>query len=99
MNTAADRCYDQAVAPRPPMSKELLKAFLEKVKADTSLQQKLNAADNVDAVVGIANEAGFSVSADDWNRAQSVTEDAELERAAGGCNSWNLEIHNGCSLW
>ena len=81
------------------MSKEQLKAFLEKVKANTSLQQKLKAADNVDAVVGIANEAGFSVSADDWNRAQSVTEDAELERAAGGCNSWNLEIHNACSVW
>ena len=81
------------------MSEEQLKAFLEKVQGDTSLQQKLKAADNLAAVVGIANEAGFSVSADDWNRAQSVTEDAELERAAGGCNSWNFEIHNGCSLW
>ncbi len=37
-------CYDQAVAPRPLMSEEQLKAFLEKVKGDASLQEKLNGA-------------------------------------------------------
>ena len=66
------------------MSEEQLKAFLEKVKADTSLQEKLKAAANDDAVVAIAEEAGFGVTSDDINNAQSEIEDAELEEAAGG---------------
>ena len=66
------------------MSEEQLKAFLEKVKADTSLQEKLKAAANNDAVVAIAEEAGFVVTSDDINKAQSEIEDAELEEAAGG---------------
>ena len=47
------------------MSEEQLKAFLEKVNADTSLQEKLKAAADGNAVVAIAKEAGFSISADD----------------------------------
>ena len=47
------------------MSDEQLKAFLEKVKADTSLQEKLNGAANTDAVVEIAKEAGFSINSED----------------------------------
>ena len=81
------------------MSEEQLKAFLEKVKADISLQEKLKAASDADAVVAIAKEAGFSISADDLKNAQ-VTElsDEELEGAAGGgncCGQWTgsfLEI-------
>ena len=42
------------------MSEEQLKAFLEKVKDDTSLQEKLRAASDADAVAAIAKEAGFS---------------------------------------
>ena len=81
------------------MSEEQLQAFLEKVKADTSLQLKFKAADNVEAVVGIANEAGFSISAVDWNRPQSVIEDAELESAAGGAGStaYPSQCDLGCS--
>ena len=36
------------------MSEEQLKAFLEKVKADTSLQEKLSAAADSDTVLAIA---------------------------------------------
>jgi predicted ribosomally synthesized peptide with nif11-like leader len=47
------------------MSEEQLNAFLEAVKADAGLQEKLNAvADSDDAVVAIAKEAGFVISAD-----------------------------------
>ena len=70
------------------MSEEQLKAFLEKVKGDTSLKEKLKAASDADGVVAIAKEAGFSISADDLNNTQSEIEDAELEGAAGetrGC--------------
>ena len=66
------------------MSEEQLKAFLEKVKADTSLQEKLKAASDADAVVAIAKEAGFSISADDLKKAQSELSDEELEGVAGG---------------
>ena len=80
----AVRCYDQPVAPRLPMSEEQLKAFLEKVKADTSLQEKLKAATDSDAVLAIAKEAGFSISADDLKNDQLKVSDEELEEATGG---------------
>ena len=66
------------------MSEEQLKAFLEKVKADTSLQEKLKAAADAGAVAAIAKEAGFSISADDLTKAQSELSDEELEGVAGG---------------
>jgi len=66
------------------MSEEQLKAFLEKVKADTSLQEKLKAAADNDAVAAIAKEAGLSISADDLKNAQSEISDEELENVAGG---------------
>ena len=65
------------------MSEEQLKAFLEKVKADTSLQEKLKAAADAEAVVAIAKEAGFSISADYLTKAQSELSDDELEGVAG----------------
>ena len=81
---AAERFYDKPVAPFPPMSEEQLKAFLEKVKADTSLQEKLNGASDADAVVAIAKEEGFMISAEDLKTAQSEISEEELEGAAGG---------------
>ena len=67
------------------MSEEQLKAFLEKVQGDTSLQEKLQAAADANAVVEIAKEAGFSISADDLTtKAQSELSDQELEGVAGG---------------
>ena len=82
-DTSADRSYDHNVAPRPPISEEQLKAFLQKIKADTSLQDKPKAASDVDVDLAIAKEAGFSISADDLTKAQSEIEDVELECAAG----------------
>ena len=71
------------------MSEEQLKAFLEAVKADAGLQEKLKAADDADAVVGIAKEAGFVISAEELQRAQAGTEVSEedLEGVAGGQSS------------
>ena len=67
------------------MSEEQLKAFLEKVKGDTSLQEKLNAAASPDGAVEIAKEAGFSITAEDIQSMQSATielSDDELEEGA-----------------
>ena len=65
------------------MSEEQLKAFLEAVKADASLQEKLKAAGDADAVIAIAKAAGFAISADDLKKAQSKISEEELEGVAG----------------
>ena len=68
------------------MSEEQLKAFLEKVKADTSMQEKLKTAADSDAALSIANEAGFAITAEDIQsmKSSTVISDDELESAAGG---------------
>ncbi|QBE69386.1 hypothetical protein SynWH8101_1804 [Synechococcus sp. WH 8101] len=66
------------------MSDEQLKVFLEAVKADAGLQEKLKAATDVDAVVAIAKAAGFAISADELKRAQAEVSEEELEGVAGG---------------
>ncbi len=75
------------------MSEEHLKAFLEKVKADTSLQEKLKAAADANAVAAIAKEVGFSISADDLTKAQSELSEEELDGVAGG------GPNGGCLPW
>jgi len=71
------------------MSEEQLKAFLEAVKADAGLQEKLNAAADPDAVVEIAKEAGFVISADELERRQAEISEEELEGVAGGTSTSN----------
>ena len=66
------------------MSGEQLKAFLEKVKGDASLQEKLQGASDANSIAAIAKEAGFSISADDLTKAQSELSEEELEGVAGG---------------
>tara|TARA_Y100000589_G_scaffold203768_1_gene192270 strand:+ start:572 stop:811 length:240 start_codon:yes stop_codon:yes gene_type:complete len=66
------------------VSHEQLKAFLEKVKGDTSLQEQLTVAANNDAVISVAKESGFSISTDDLTKAQSEITEEELEGVAGG---------------
>ena len=69
------------------MSEEQLKAFLEKVKGDTSLQEKLKAATSNEAALEIAKEAGFAITAEDIQSMQSEPvelSDEELEGTAGG---------------
>ena len=67
------------------MSEEQLKAFLEQVKGDTSLQEKLIAAADANAVAAIAKEAGFNVSADLITKAESeiTEEDLGVVRGSG----------------
>ena len=82
-----DVANNSAGFPQSPMSEEQLKAFLEKVKGDTSLQEKLNAAASPDGAVEIAKEAGFAITAEDMQSMQSATvelSDEELEEASGG---------------
>ena len=85
------------------MSEDQLKAFLEKAKGDTSLQEKLNVAADADAVVEIAKAAGFSITVEDIQSMQSGTvelSDRELEQVAGGCqvNSAKLSFPPYCKF-
>ena len=69
------------------MSEEQLKAFLEKVKADTELQEKLKAAASPEAAMEIAKAAGFAITSEDIQSMQSEPvelSDEDLEGAAGG---------------
>ena len=81
------------------MSEEQLKAFLVKVKADTSLQEKLKAAASPEAAIEIAKDAGFSITAEDVQSMQSVELSVEeLEATAGGaCEGvWTFECSHNC---
>ena len=83
------------------MSEEQLKAFLEKVETDTELQDKLNGAADSDAVVEIAKEAGFLITAEDMQSATMELSDEELEEAAGGRQCANRSMcytHDGATL-
>jgi predicted ribosomally synthesized peptide with nif11-like leader len=74
------------------MSEEQLKGFLEAVKADAGLQEKLKAAADADAVVAIAKAAGFVISAEELNRAQAEVSEEELEGVAGGIIDMEAEL-------
>tara|TARA_B100001063_G_scaffold21860_1_gene16723 strand:- start:445 stop:702 length:258 start_codon:yes stop_codon:yes gene_type:complete len=75
------------------MSEEQLKAFLEKVKADSNLQEKLKAAKSPEDVVGIAKEYGHEITADKLSKLS----EAELEGVAGGVVHTNT-IGKHCCL-
>ena len=92
--SAAEHCYDY-LSDLIPMSEEQLKAFLKKVKGDSRLQEKLKAAADVDAVLAIAKEAGFMISADDVRRELS---EKELEGVAGGRFTF-CGITGNCNLY
>ena len=71
------------------MSLEQFKAFLEKVKNDTNLQEKLKAAKSPEAVVGIAKEHGHEFTADKINQLS----EQDLEGVAGGGCYWCSLVH------
>ena len=64
------------------MSKEQLKAFLEKVKGDSNLQDKLKAAKSPEGVVGIAKEHGHYFTSETLGKGQLT--DEEMEKLSGG---------------
>jgi len=72
------------------MSKEQLKAFLEKVKDDLNLQERLKAAKSQDDVVSIAKEHGHEFE----SQHISQLSEEELEGVAGG-----VYIVNVAGVW
>ena len=75
------------------MSEEQLKALWEAIQADAGLEEKLKGAENLDAAVELAKQAGFDVTKADLLKvqAQQTVElsDEELDNVAGGMDfSW-----------
>ena len=68
------------------MSEEQLKAFIEKVKTDIKLQEKVNSATTPEEGIEIAKAAGFSITTEDIQSMPETREltDGELENVAGG---------------
>jgi predicted ribosomally synthesized peptide with nif11-like leader len=66
------------------MTQEQLKAFLAKVKDETSLQGKLKDAKSSEEVVAIAKEHGHDFTADKLNQLSAD----ELEQLSGGKFNW-----------
>lgn len=69
---------------------ENMKKFLNAVEGSKELQEKVNAAgDNVNAVIGVAKDAGFAISEEDIKSAKAnvrkgALSDDDLEAVAGG---------------
>ncbi len=81
------------------MSEQQLKAFIEKIAADATLQEKLKAVSDPDSVMAIAKEAGFMISTDDLKKAQVEVSDQELEGAAGGDCCVTVASYNTEGNW
>jgi predicted ribosomally synthesized peptide with nif11-like leader len=80
------------------MSEEQLAALLAKLKDDAGLEEQINGAADLDAVLVIAKDAGFDISKADWLRytARQTLElsDEELEEVTGGAKVCACAISN-----
>jgi predicted ribosomally synthesized peptide with nif11-like leader len=77
------------------MPEQQLKAFLEAIKGDTDLQERLMVSTGLETIEAIATEAGFTLSAADVVYIQEAIEsfdDDELEQVAGGAKKSFTEL-------
>ena len=74
------------------MPDDQFKAFMEDVEDDAALQEKVHTEANryADAVVAIAKEAGFGITAEDVKRAQLEISEDDLEGVTGGVAPWYI---------
>ena len=66
------------------MSEDQLKACLAALKADSQLIEKVKAAADTAAVVAIATESGFRITAEDLSNRQADLTEEELDGVAAG---------------
>ena len=63
---------------------------METVKANPSLQNKLKAACDANAIVSIAKSLGFTISPDELRMAQEAPSDDELEDPCVSCTTASM---------
>ena len=69
---------------------------MKKIKADTTLQDKLKRASDLETFIAIAKESGFVISTEDLKKSQVEVSDKELEGVAGGGGvCWILDLSIG----
>ena len=68
------------------MAYEQLKAFLDAVKNEPELQEKIKAALDASAIAEIANEAGYVISVEDIERETQSIACIELDELRGGAS-------------
>jgi len=78
------------------MSQQEYERFLEAVKANPALQEKLKAASDNDAIVTIARAASFMISLDDLEKDRVELSEKDLEEVAGGSRAHRIASHNHC---
>lgn len=65
------------------MSADQLKAFLDCLKGDRELQGRLANAVDADAIIALANEAGFLITTADLEREVNALSDDDIEGIYG----------------
>ena len=71
---AANRCHEAKRVTTDAIFWSTSKAFLEKIKANVELQNAIRKAADVDAIVVIAQAEKFTVTAENFQKAQSVAD-------------------------
>ena len=84
------------------MSEEQLKRFLDAIKSDSNLKEKLKTVSDIGECCSVAKDAGFTIESEDINYAQSHLSEEELEGVAGGkqdCKRGDLRslCNNNCN--
>jgi predicted ribosomally synthesized peptide with nif11-like leader len=77
-----------------PISADQFKSFLEAVQADSTLQEKLDAAANAEAAVAIAKDAGFTISVEEIRIGKDVSSD-DLADLCGGNSKQTARLEAG----
>ena len=95
VDAATDRCYDQAVAPHPPMSEKNLNAFINALKSDSSLVEKVRRANSHAAIAKIATDEGFAISEQHVIAKHDISAE-ELEAVSG---AGNPSLVGTCGGW
>ncbi len=65
------------------LSQKRVQAFITKVRGEDSLQENLKVAGDIEAVIAIANAAGYSINAEDISNAKPELNNEELGGVAG----------------
>ena len=68
---------------------DIMKALLEKVSSDESLQNRFKACKSAEEQVALANELGFKVTKEDLEESSKLS-DQELDDVSGGGCGFNL---------
>ena len=86
------------VSKKHPISGEKPKVFLEKVKSDDSLQEKLKAAKSPQEIVDVAKQNGYELSSEKLIHFSNEELEPSIGEQGGCTGSYNTSFVNGCGV-